>query len=451
MWKRTPFVQENKKQIIGECAVKREAMSKSKTELEMELAGTPDREAEGKPRLPRVLCVAMAVQLGVGGAVIPFVTLLLRDRGLDFSQISQILAASSASLLIFPFLWGMLADRFVPLNRLFTLLNLLAFITLAIFASERNFIGLLVSFTLFGACLNPTFTLINALSFHHLPNPREQFGLLRAWGSLGWIVPFLPISLWMAHANQTRLDFVLYLGMGLCLAMVVMSFWLPHTPPGGRSTEERIAAHGTYLPAVKRLVRDPNYLVVLVSMFLVAGSYSLHMYYAPPFLEDMGVPRLWIGPIQGIGVGSEIIFFQYQPVLIRRWNYPAVVLIGCGALLARQLIYSLSASPWVLSLSYVLAGAVIVFYRMGVSVLVNAMAGPEVRATAQTLLVFAGSGLGPMFANWAGGRLASQFGNSLRPLFLFAAGLAALATLLIAVRARHLNRPEAHGPRGVRI
>ncbi len=419
-------------------------MPRTKVETEIELVGQAAKTAEVKPRLPRVLCAAMAVQLSVGGAVIPFVTLLLRDRGLDFSQISQILAASSASLLVFPFLWGMLADRFVPLNRLFTVLNLLAFITLAIFASERNFIGLLVSFTLFGVCLNPTFSLINALSFHHLPNPREQFGLLRAWGSLGWIVPFLPISLWMAHTNQTKLDFVLYLGMGLCLAMAALSFWLPHTPPGGRGQEEQNAARGTYLPATTRLVRDPNYLVVLLSMFLVAGSYSLLMYYSPPFLEDMGVPRLWIGPVQGIGVGCEIVFFQWQPALIRCWNYTAVILIGCGALLARHLIFSLSHSPWVLSLSYVLAGAVIVFYHIGVSVLVNAMAGPEVRATAQTLLVFAGSGLGPMFANWAGGRLSAHFGNSLRPLFLFGAGLAALATLLIAFRARHLNRAGGH-------
>jgi len=393
-----------------------------------------------KSGLPRALCAAMALQLAAGGAVIPFVTLLLRDRGLAFGQISQIFSASAATLLVFPFLWGMLADRYMPLNRLFAVLNLLACAALALFAAQTGFAGLLITFTLFGACLGPTFSLINALGFHHLPDAREQFGRLRAWGSLGWIIPFVPISLWMICSKDTRLDFALYLGMGLCATMTVFSFWLPHTPPGGRRDGAENAVRGAYLPAVKRLMHDPNYLVLLGSMFLVAGSYSLLTYYSPPFLEDVGVPRLWIGPIQAVGVICEIIFFQWQGLLIRRWNYAAVILLGCVALLMRHLIYSFTDNPWILSLSYALAGAVIVFYYMGVSVLVNAMARLEVRATAQTLLLLFGSGLGPMFAHWTAGRLSAHFGNSLRPMFLLAAGLAALATLLILLRAAALNR-----------
>ena len=258
---------------------------------------------------------------------------------------------------------------------------------------------------------------------------------------MGWIVPFLPISLWIAHEKQAKLDFALYLSLGLCLAMALLSLWLPHTPPGARRQPTANPTHGPYLAAVKRLVRDPNYLVVLLSMFLVSGGYSLLTYYSPPFLEDAGVPRLWIGPIQSIGVISEIMLFQWQPGLIRRWNYSAVILIGCMALLVRHLLYAMMESAWILSLSYVLAGMVIVFYHMGVSILVNAMAATEVRSTAQTLLVFFGSGLGPMCANWMAGRLTGHFGNSLRPVFFFAVALAALAALLIAVRGRQLNRP----------
>ena len=393
-----------------------------------------------KPRLPRILCAAMTLQFAAGGAVIPFVTLFLRDRGLEFSQISQIFLASSTTLLMFPFFWGMLADRYVPLNRLFTVLNLLAGVALMAFALQRQFAGLLVTFTLFVACLNPMFSLINALSFHHLSDPQEQFGRLRAWGSIGWIVPFLPISLWMLYNRHTQLEFAVLLSAGLCLAMAVLSLWLPHTPPGARQKLLGSPSHGAYLPAMKRLLGDANYLAVLVSMFLMAGSYSLLIYYSPPFLEDAGVPRLWIGPIQSIGIICEIIIFQWQPALLRRWNYTAIILTGCVALLLRHVLYSVAESAWILSLSYVLAGMVIVFYHMAVSVLVNAMAGPQVRATAQTLLILLGSGLGPMFANWMAGRLASQQGNNLRPVFLFAAGLAAVAAALIGVRGRQLDR-----------
>lgn len=385
----------------------------------------------------------MAMQFAAGGAVIPFVTLVLRDRGLDFTQISQVFSASSAALLVFPFLWGMLADRYLALNRLFTMLNLLACAALTVFAMQRGFAGSLISFTLFVACLNPMFSLINALSFHHLPNPREQFGLLRAWGSLGWIIPFLPISLWLVHANQTKLDVALYLGIGFCFSMAVFSLWLPHTPPGARQKAAGTRTRGAYAPALKRLLRDPNYLVILASMFLIAGSYSLLTYYSPPFLERMGVSRVWIGPVQAIGVISEILFFQCQPVLLRRWNYTAIILIGCLALFTRHLIFSVTGSIWILCLSYVIAGMIVVFYHMGASMLANTLAEPEVRSTAQTLLIFSGSGLGPMAANALAGALTTRFPNSLQPVFLFAAGLAGLATVLILLRSRQLNRPKS--------
>jgi MFS family permease len=391
------------------------------------------------PEAPRSLCGAMVVQFAAGGAIIPFITLLLRDRGLDFGQISLVFSASSATLLVFPFLWGMLADKYLPLNRLFAILNLLACGALISMAFQTHFLGLLLGFTLFYACFNPTLTLINALSFHHLANPREQFGALRAWGSFGWILPFLPISLWLIRDQNPSFDFVLYLSMALCLAMAVLTFWLPHTPPGAAKTQPATGLKFTYGPAVKKLLLDWNYVAVLASFFLIAGSFSLLIFYSPPFLEDLGVPRPWIGPVQAIGVILEILLFRWQGVLIRRWNYTTVIVIGCLALVGRHLLYVFLNNPWILSFSYLLAGMVIVFYHTGVSVLVNTMARVQVRATAQTLLLLFGSGLGPMFANWAAGRLAMHYGGNLRPVFLLAAVMAGLAALLILIRGRHLN------------
>jgi MFS family permease len=393
----------------------------------------------------------MAVQFAVGGAVIPFVTLFFRDRGLDFGQISFIFTASSATLLVFPFLWGMLADRVVPLNRLFIVLNLLSCAALALLGHARSFPAILVAYTCFFACFNPTLYLMNALCFHHLADPREQFGIVRAWGSLGWIVPFLPISLWLARGSDGDLGFVLYLGMACSLLMTGLSFWLPHTPPGGHATAHPIDAPaarrggGAYREAIRELLLDSNYIVLLLSMFLMAGSFSLLTYYSPALLQDIGVPRPWIGPIQAIGVVFEIVLFQWQPALIRRWGFVAVILTGCVALSLRHLLFGLVENAWILSASYLLAGMVIVFYNQGVSILVNAMAAREVRATAQTLLLLFGQGLGPLFANGVTGRFAAHTGNRLTHVFLFAAALAALASLLISGRARQLNRAGRGG------
>ena len=93
------------------------------------------------------------MQFAVGGAVLPFISILLRDRGLDFSRMSLVFFAASSTLLVFPLLWGMLADRHISLNRLFTVLNLVAVVALVLLANSKTFWGpahqLLAVFCLF--------------------------------------------------------------------------------------------------------------------------------------------------------------------------------------------------------------------------------------------------------------------------------------------------------------
>jgi len=383
-----------------------------------------------------MLCAAMLLQFAVGGAVMPFITLLLRDRGLTMGQIGIVLAWAAATLLIAPFVWGMLADRFVPLDRVFVLVNMLGAVALGVFAFQTQPLGMTIAYAIFVACFAPTLSLINALSFHHLPDPPRQFGVVRSWGSLGWILPFVPISLWLARPGHSDLTFVIWMGVGLCLAMAALGMFLPHTAPGAAGTGPGRLAYG---PAVKLLLRDGNFLVLLGGMFLVSGSFSVLSYYSPPLLEDVGVRRWLIGPVQAIGVVFEIVLFQWQPAMLRRWNYAVILLLGCGALVLRHVLYAVVREPWTLSISYLLAAVVIVCFNMGVSLLVNAMARIETRATAQTLLSLFGQGLGPMCANYASGLLAGRSGDRLELVFWFAALWGAIAAALVFSRGRKLN------------
>jgi predicted MFS family arabinose efflux permease len=232
------------------------------------------------------------------------------------------------------------------------------------------------------------------------------------------------------------LTFVIWMGAGLCLAMAVLGMFLPHTAPGAAGTGPGRLAYG---PAVKLLLRDGNFLVLLGGMFLVSGSFSVLSYYSPPLLEDVGVRRHWIGPVQAIGVVFEIALFQWQPAMLRRWNYAVILLLGCAALVLRHVLYAVVREPWTLSISYLLAAVVIVCFNMGASLLVNVMARVETRATAQTLLSLFGQGLGPMFANYASGLLAERSGDRLEPVFWFAALWGAIAAALVLSRGRRLN------------
>jgi len=388
---------------------------------------------------PRSLVVAMFLQFGLGGAVLPFISLLFRDRGLDFTQVSYIFSGSSAMLLFFPFFWGMLADRFIPLNRIFTLLNLLMIGCLTALGAQRTFAGLMTCFLLFYACLNPSFVLLNPLSFHFLERPRQQFGRLRAWGSIGWIVPSVLIYGWLALNPAHQLDFTIHLGIGVSAAMAIASFWLPHVEPGAIHVGPAHEPGLGYVESVRRLLANRSYVVVLVIYAVVASSFAIQAIYSAPLLEDAGLARKWIGPSQCIGVVLEIILFNWRFKLLERMPMPMTILIGVVAMIGRHMIFWLSDSVPLLVASHLLTGVVVVYHHIGVSVLVNAIAPREVKSTAQTLIILCGSGLGPMLANFGVGWITATRGQGLRPVFGFATTLAVIGGEILLINLRRLN------------
>jgi hypothetical protein len=227
--------------------------------------------------------------------------------------------------------------------------------------------------------------------------------------------------------------------------MAGITLGLPHTPPGARRHSASDSPWSSpYGSALRQLLSDPDYLTLLAAHFCVAASFSILTFYSFPLLEQLGMARHWLGPAQALGLVFEWALFLGQAALLRRWNYTGVILAGCAALLLRHVLYAAVDDLWILSLSYVLVGPVVAFNFVGTSLLVNAIAGSQVRATAQTLLVLFGSGLGPTLANWAAGRIALRFQNSLRPVFVLAALLAGVAMALIALRGRQLNHAGRH-------
>jgi len=155
-------------------------------------------------------------------------------------------------------------------------------------------------------------------------------------------------------------------------------------------------------------------------------------------LEDLGMTRPWIGLVQSLGVVWEVGLFLGRTAVVNRLGVTGSLFVGCGALLVRQLLFAWVDNLWVLALSYILVGTTVVLFHIGVNLLVAVMAGREVKSTAQTVLTLCGSGLGPILANGAVGRLTASGAPDLGRLFLFGAGLAAAATALLAVRWRTL-------------
>ncbi len=384
----------------------------------------------------------MAVQFAVGGAFLPFVTLFLRDRGLSYEEIGWVNVLSATMSAIVPFLWGWVADRWVAVDRLLVLLHFGGAAALAALGRQQSLLGFLSWNAILFALYPPTTPLLSALAYHHFSSPDRQFSRLRLWGSIGWILPSLPISLWIAGRGDVsaaltdRIDFgfTFDVAAGIEVALALLALFLPRTPPAARgghaSSRDSATDDLAYGPALRRLLARRGFLRVLVAVVLLQAAFAILFYYSPPFIEQAGFAREWLAPVQSLGVVCEVPLLLTLAWAVRRFGYRGTLIIGGLSLLFRHALFAGNAPGWVLLASYVFAGMSVVYYLTAASLTVNALAERPVRATAQTILTLAGPGIGQIVGHVAAGTIAHRSGWGLQGVFVFAA-VASLAGIVI--------------------
>ena len=97
----------------------------------------------------------------------------------------------------------------------------------------------------YGFVYAPTIALTNSLAFHHMPDRDRDFGVVRLWGTVGWIVAGILVGQYLLRAC-TPVDgtleeikaaqdagriFAFNLSAGLGVLMGIFCFTLPNTPP----------------------------------------------------------------------------------------------------------------------------------------------------------------------------------------------------------------------------
>jgi MFS family permease len=209
-------------------------------------------------------------------------------------KINMIFLTMAIANIVAPFVASQLADRYFSTERFLAFSHLVggAFLIAAWCLTTPTFE--LLFWLMLGHCLlyAPTVALTNSLAFHHLPNGEKDFGSIRLWGTIGWIVAgvvfgfgWLGLSGWAPGlaASLPRApnvaDCLITAGV-LSLVMAVYCLTLPHTPPSPK-VEDPFA----FLTAIK-LARYPSFAVMLVVAFLVSTELQFYYVLTPNFFHD---------------------------------------------------------------------------------------------------------------------------------------------------------------------
>ncbi len=369
------------------------------------------------------LSLMMFLQYAIWGAWLPLLWPFLANvREMSGEQIGQIFAVGAIGAIVAPFIAGQIADRYFNTEKFLGLSHILGGVLVWQLATIETFNGLMVFSLLYSLIYSPTLSLTNSLAFHHLPDRDADFGKVRVWGAVGWIVVGIAIGQWllMKHTpttgSESEIAMAQYVGMAdafrlsgiLGIIMGIFCFMLPATPPAGG------AQKNATFEAIGEIKKQP-----LLTLFLLAVPVScIHQFY---FVHTAGFLGQFqtgatdtIQKIFGVGGGglmtigqmSEILVLAAIPLVAKQVSRKALLAAGLVAYGLRMALFAYGED---LGTFAVLTGVALHGFCFGCFIFVAFMVVDEettddVRASAQSLfnLVIIGLGIivGSMIAGW---------------------------------------------------
>ncbi len=343
----------------------------------------------------------MFLQFFVWGAWYVTVGIYMGENGMgDISHWAYTVGPLAA--VISPFFLGMIADRYFSVEKVLGVMHILggAAILAAPFAvdSPVTFILLLAFHML---CYMPTIGLTNTLAFHNITDQEKQFPLLRVFGTIGWIVAGVFVSLGL-KAETTAVPF--YVAGISGLLMGVFSFSLPHTPPPAVDKGKITVREVLGLDALAQLNSRP-FNVFILSSFLICIPLATYYNFAPIFANDVAISNVAFK--MSFGQMSEVLFMLLMPFFFRRLGVKWMLLVGMAAWVLRYALFAFAATEgvaWMIMFGIILHGICYDFFFVTGQIYVDKKSTPEIRGQAQGFLVFvtlgAGMLIGAQVSGW---------------------------------------------------
>ena len=361
------------------------------------------------------LSIMMFLQFFIWGSW--FVTLgafLGTNLAATGAETAMAFSTQSWGAIIAPLLVGLVADRYFNAERVLGLLHLTGAGLMFLLYGAVDFEGFYPLLLGYMICYMPTLALVNSVAFRQLSDTAAEFGKIRLWGTIGWIIAGLMISYAFSWDSQQGVAEGLlkntFMMAGIAsLVLGVFSFTLPSTPPVPVTTDSASAAQALGLDALS-LLKDRNLALFFVMSVLICIPLAFYYQYASPFLIESGVAnptgKMTLGQV------SEVLFMLMLPVFLTRYGIKFTLLIGMFAWALRYLLFAYGNADelvWMFIVGIALHGICYDFFFVAGQIYTDSKAGEQFKSSAQGLLTLATYGLGMLIGFWAAGKIADQY------------------------------------------
>jgi len=363
-------------------------------------------------------------------------------------EIGAVAGTTAIGAMISPLFVGLLADRLFDTRRVLALLHIIGAVLLVVAAQQSSFPTLYAALLAYSLCYMPTLALTASLAMRHISDPQEEFGAIRVFGTIGWIIMGLIVGAWGVEATASPL----HLAAGLSVLMAIYCLTLPATPPLANPQRFKLS-HALPLESL-HLLRDRSMAVFALASFLICIPLQFYYAFTNLYLNEIGVVNA-AGKMTG-GQMSELFCMLLIPWFFRRLGVKYMLAAGMLAWVVRYAMFAYGATGdmmWMLWLGIVLHGICFDFFFVVGQIYIDREAPSALRAATQGLITFLTYGLGMFVGSWLSGVVVDTYARTnaqgvathdWHAIWLIAGGCAAVVLVLFVLLFKDRQAKAAH-------
>ncbi|MBQ0024276.1 MAG: MFS transporter [Bacteroidales bacterium] len=342
------------------------------------------------------------------------------------AKIGSFFAIQGIVSLFMPALMGIVADRWIPAQRLLGICHLLAsvFMALAAFMGMKygdsvTFGQLFPFYALSVAFFMPTIALGNSVSYSALTSAGmdtvKDFPPIRVFGTIGFI-----LSMWIVNFTgfkNTYMQMMVSAVWGLVL--FAYSFSLPQCPVA------KAQANASIVDAMGlrafTLFKQKRMCIFFIFSFLLGMCLQVTNGFATPYLDAFGKSADYVDAfavrnnvfLSSISQVSETLCILLIPFFLRKFGIKKVMIISFIAWFLRFALLG-AGSPTgfgliLFILSMIVYGVAFDFFNISGSLFVDQNTDVSIRSSAQGVFMVMTNGLGATLGSYCAGAVVNHF------------------------------------------
>jgi len=335
---------------------------------------------------------------GVLGIFLPYFNLYCYHLGFSGVQIGVLAALRSIALVLFPLIWGVLADRFNQRRSIYILCNFASTAIWVCYLFTVDFWPMLIITACYGMFYSPIISFLEAATMDVLAKEKKNYGRVRAWGSISFIGMVLVLG---KVIDLFSVDIILALIFAGSLMLASISLGIPPT----KAQKKDLLTPGAGALLNRRV------LVFLFCGFLMLASHGAYYGFFSIHLENLGYGSTFIGFAWALASTAEILVMIQSDRIFKRFSLENVLFFSLMVAAGRWIILFLATSAAVILLSQLLHALTYGTFHMASILYIDRLTPAKAKTLGQAVNNALSYGLGLMVAFFVDGYLYEIIGS----------------------------------------